>query len=264
MIMKDLRSMIREAIQDATQRRVVRVTYSNGDSIATDVNGTEEEIRDYFGIGKYFNLGSGEHDLMAKVVNVEFLDGPEQMGEIDRKYDPDIELPQTWKEIYASLAAGEGGDNIYDGDLSPQQHSSLAELKHQGIIKVDKKIGYRERVVLGSPMSYDEFMAHVRETTHGDGTLEEVAPDASAFTKWNGNQLDMMDALGIAMSTDLKKSPRLKEVLRIAKENDITGKMTYHFLQDKGLKIIGDTGWVTIMLNGDKLVAAATGMLHGI
>lgn len=52
--------------------KTVKVTFSNNDTITTGINGTDEEIRDYYAIGREFNLGNGEHDLMAKVVKVEF------------------------------------------------------------------------------------------------------------------------------------------------------------------------------------------------
>ncbi len=52
--------------------RVVKVAFSNSDTIITKINGTEEEIRSYYQIGKIFNIGSRE-DNLCKVVDVEFL-----------------------------------------------------------------------------------------------------------------------------------------------------------------------------------------------
>lgn len=51
----------------------VTVTYDNGDVITTDVNGnqTDEQIKEYFKVGKEFNLGNGEKDNIAKVVKVD-------------------------------------------------------------------------------------------------------------------------------------------------------------------------------------------------
>lgn len=48
------------------------VTYSNGDKITTSINGSEEEIKKYFSIGKYFNIGC-DKDNMQKVVSCEVL-----------------------------------------------------------------------------------------------------------------------------------------------------------------------------------------------
>ena len=52
--------------------KTVKVTYDNGDSIITNINGTESEIRDYY-IGNIFNIGTYE-DYLAKAISVEFLE----------------------------------------------------------------------------------------------------------------------------------------------------------------------------------------------
>lgn len=52
--------------------RSVKVTYSNGDVIETDINGTNAAILAYFRIGRQFNMGDGRGgDAMAKVVKAE-------------------------------------------------------------------------------------------------------------------------------------------------------------------------------------------------
>jgi hypothetical protein len=54
-----------------------KVKFSNGDSIITSINGTDAEIRDYYKIGRYFNLGDGNGgDLMAYVVSIETVIEP--------------------------------------------------------------------------------------------------------------------------------------------------------------------------------------------
>ncbi len=56
-------------------RRTVRVTYENGDSTVTDINGTEEEIRRYY-LGNVFNIGkphATDEDYLQTVVAVDFL-----------------------------------------------------------------------------------------------------------------------------------------------------------------------------------------------
>ena len=54
--------------------RYVRVTYSNNEVIETSVNGklTDEEIKQYFKIGKQFNIGLCD-DKLVNVVKVEIL-----------------------------------------------------------------------------------------------------------------------------------------------------------------------------------------------
>jgi hypothetical protein len=52
--------------------RSVTVKYDNGDIIDTDMAAhlTDDEIKDYYKIGKEFNIGNGGHDKMAKVTDV--------------------------------------------------------------------------------------------------------------------------------------------------------------------------------------------------
>ena len=52
--------------------RLVKVGFKNGDSITTRINGTEQEIRDWYKIGSPFNLGIVD-DNIQKVVSLEFL-----------------------------------------------------------------------------------------------------------------------------------------------------------------------------------------------
>ena len=51
------------------------VKFGNGDTITTGINGTDEEIKEYYAIGRWFNLGNGENDLMASVVSCEVEKG---------------------------------------------------------------------------------------------------------------------------------------------------------------------------------------------
>jgi len=53
--------------------KTVIVKFDNGDSITTSINGTDEEIKNYYKIGREFNLGCVE-DLMAKVISCEVKD----------------------------------------------------------------------------------------------------------------------------------------------------------------------------------------------
>ena len=53
--------------------RTVRVTFSDGDSIVTNVNGTQYDIVKYYHPGKVFNMGTVD-DHLVKVVGIEFLD----------------------------------------------------------------------------------------------------------------------------------------------------------------------------------------------
>jgi len=53
--------------------KTVKVTFENGNTITTGINGTDEEIREYYKVGKIFNLGV-DNDLMVKVSNLEIME----------------------------------------------------------------------------------------------------------------------------------------------------------------------------------------------
>lgn len=52
--------------------KTVKVIFENGNSITTRINGTVEEIKDYYAIGTPFNIGSVDDDIQ-KVKSLEFL-----------------------------------------------------------------------------------------------------------------------------------------------------------------------------------------------
>ncbi len=52
--------------------KTVKVSYSNGDSIVTSINGTDNEIKAYFAIGRPFNIGSVD-DNVQRVMALEFI-----------------------------------------------------------------------------------------------------------------------------------------------------------------------------------------------
>jgi len=59
-----------------TMLRPVKVTFGNGDHIKTCINGNKETIKEYYAIGKYFNLGHSNPDIednMQPVIQLEFL-----------------------------------------------------------------------------------------------------------------------------------------------------------------------------------------------
>ncbi len=50
-----------------------KITYANGDTITTGINGTNEEIKKYFKVGKLFNIGANGSDNMQAVVKCDIL-----------------------------------------------------------------------------------------------------------------------------------------------------------------------------------------------
>lgn len=55
--------------------RTVKVYFEDGDYFTTDMNGnlTDKEIKDYYRIGRTFNVGSGPNDNMQKVSKIEII-----------------------------------------------------------------------------------------------------------------------------------------------------------------------------------------------
>ena len=53
------------------ERHNVKVTYSNNDTITTAINGTIEEIENYYKIGSIFNIGTVADNLQS-VTKLEF------------------------------------------------------------------------------------------------------------------------------------------------------------------------------------------------
>jgi hypothetical protein len=59
--------------------KVATIHYTGGHKVVTSINGTDAEIRDYFRVGKVFNLGTPYPDLqednLQSVVSVEIAEG---------------------------------------------------------------------------------------------------------------------------------------------------------------------------------------------
>jgi hypothetical protein len=54
------------------ERHTVKVTFANGQSLTTDINGTRESVTQYY-MGNTFNLGNDAKDVMTTATKVEFL-----------------------------------------------------------------------------------------------------------------------------------------------------------------------------------------------
>lgn len=55
-----------------SKMKLAIVTYKNGAIIRTSINGTDEEIKNYFKIGRYFNIGTGingDEDNLQPVIS---------------------------------------------------------------------------------------------------------------------------------------------------------------------------------------------------
>ena len=50
------------------------IIFEDGNKIVTSINGTDKEIKDYYKVGRFFNLGDGAGgDNMQRVVSCEVL-----------------------------------------------------------------------------------------------------------------------------------------------------------------------------------------------
>ncbi len=52
--------------------KIIKITFTSGDSITTRINGTESAIREYYKIGNKFNLGIVD-DKFDFVKEIEFI-----------------------------------------------------------------------------------------------------------------------------------------------------------------------------------------------
>ena len=55
--------------------REIEVTFSDGSKLSTNMAAhlTDKEMKDYYKIGKEFNIGHGEKDKMVKVKSIKIL-----------------------------------------------------------------------------------------------------------------------------------------------------------------------------------------------
>lgn len=59
--------------QPLSRRRTVKITYSDGSIMTTEINGTKAEIKEYFAIGREFNIGNVSDNIQT-IVKLEFLE----------------------------------------------------------------------------------------------------------------------------------------------------------------------------------------------
>jgi hypothetical protein len=70
---KEVKKYIVENDDDQATRRSVKVHFEDGNSLVSAINGTKQEIIDYY-VNNYFDMGTGEKEKMAKAIKVDFLD----------------------------------------------------------------------------------------------------------------------------------------------------------------------------------------------
>ncbi len=67
--------------EEGGKLRSVQVSFSNGDTITTSMAAhlSDEDIRNYYAVGKVFNLGKGDKDNKQKVTKVDILEGVKKL-----------------------------------------------------------------------------------------------------------------------------------------------------------------------------------------
>lgn len=107
--------------------RTVKITYDSGDEVTTDMSGklTDEEIYDYFKVGRVFNIGSSE-DKMVKVKKVDILENKNNRSVFDKHQE---------KIAIKTLKMSDEGANIMGGMTKQEARDFL------------KKIGYSEKQI---------------------------------------------------------------------------------------------------------------------
>lgn len=117
---------IEESINEGGNLRTVKVTYSNGDSVTTDMAAglSDEQIYDYFAVGKRFNLGNPATggDNVQAVTDVEILE--DKFGE--RTPSKDVHKKQSFADIFKSM---EEADEEKEFNLEKEFYNKLQQEK---------------------------------------------------------------------------------------------------------------------------------------
>lgn len=199
LIEKHLKCRITEGL------RSVKVTYDDGTVISTSMAAhlTDDEILDYFKIGKTFNIGDGPNDKMAKVANVEILDDDDYLGvnesttpgltntekvQKSSKKENDDYYKETSKKFkeYEKAAGQEDKDKIEpvkrnNSDKETEWHDDMEIRNGMEMLRydggVDDKFKERQEMAIagdskmGNEMKTGEWNP---ETGEGNGNTEPV------------------------------------------------------------------------------------------
>lgn len=199
LIEKHLKCRITEGL------RSVKVTYDDGTVIPTSMAAhlTDDEILDYFKIGKTFNIGDGPNDKMAKVANVEILDDDDYLGvnesttpgltntekvQKSSKKENDDYYKETSKKFkeYEKAAGQEDKDKIEpvkrnNSDKETEWHDDMEIRNGMEMLRydggVDDKFKERQEMAIagdskmGNEMKTGEWNP---ETGEGNGNTEPV------------------------------------------------------------------------------------------
>lgn len=139
---------------DGSKFRNVTVTFKNGETINTNMSGhlTDDEILDYYRIGKMFNIGKGEYDNMQAVENVvineNFFNVETETGlqitgstQIDNQKIGDVldtlNLPSEWnpRENYWLVKANEEDYDSLESTIQNEFDSLGVNARFEGVFE---------------------------------------------------------------------------------------------------------------------------------
>lgn len=74
--MKKFNDYVQEIKENSGKLRLVKVTFDDGDYLHTHMAAhiSDDEIREYYKIGKTFNVGLGPDDNMKKIAEVDIIE----------------------------------------------------------------------------------------------------------------------------------------------------------------------------------------------
>ena len=137
-----------DVMEQEKKLRKVRVKFDDGNVINTSMAArlTDEEILDYYAIGKEFNIGDGEHDKMASVVDVEILEAAPLVGLAARGLAAAAKgvgsvaksSATAARTAFGSTAANRLADKYLDNDLDGYLEVEEADRGQHNIHDVDE------------------------------------------------------------------------------------------------------------------------------
>ena len=236
-------------------RHQVKVTFDDGNTVITGINGTEDEVRDYYALGKIFNIagpdltGDGPSDNMVKVTDLEFLESA-------IKEDSGLSLSDV---TAITIVRGEG--TIEESERFPVSFKSIADAEAWLSSYTMPDIGYNKMDVkfdvlfdgethTFNQFRYDHGMKDPSFSKQLDyylknniKTSESFCFEASQVTTANGEKI-IADARSMAMFKVTVNYKGIAEALKTA-------------AQALGIVVLSDAAAASEILKASQKVKAA-------
>ena len=145
-----VKNMAREMVKRATAKnaalREVAVTYSDGTTITTSMAAhlSDADIKNYFRVGREFNIGGGGKDKMAKVKSVKILNTVKNVSAFTTKTDVEKMIAGLRNELRDAIAKKSKLDRILrEKGFTGGEGDTYREVKH-AIDVAEDRIRYWE------------------------------------------------------------------------------------------------------------------------